>query len=722
MLEFADQEKYLTARQSKGRADRRHCETEDSVSSRKSMFIRYSRPAQDVIQRKQTTPLADRLWEQGIAPRAFGSDFERLTREYDELPNTAQQRAAQQRHLHALLDLLTERMNAGEKDPQLQTALNILQDELSFVGIQNLDASPVPPAPPWEHMNGSPYLRMIAELARLDAQKHQTARSDNLKTAAPASAEPVRNIPSQQDFSALGMIRALSQHHMYQLSPMPESQHLSLDFFTLFNNIRTSLLQEACLSHYTHNPGLTVLHSTDYLRANQVLERERLAKSEKLTEGETVSKSQDVDTAVFRNTGFVFFFLERTGSSHRNTDFGDYRFTVPLKKQSAILNDAWAILHDMAGQSQSGRAIRHAAPAEQTKSAGQGQRESITRRIFDRPDNMTAVPDLSEELQPALAPYLDPAASLINMLSMFLPTAEQSILLQTPDGNQHDTQIRDHLSGNFLQGADIIDGIALRIAHELITLREYSVEEYNAVTGSSNALWDYISGMVHDVQIMVPHDVLPTQYDFIERPKPAAGAGAAAGSAVSPEIAETGTSSATGTIADAPETEGASAARMITRPVGARASGMRRVEGLSSNAARILSFQSKSANNCFFEAMFPLMNISGIENANALRDRFVELQNDQGLTPLPSGAPVEYQHIQQFANLFHVTVTVMAEIHDPAAPATGGRGTDATGTDAVSAETVLIDFVPSGGSNSQYYIRFLPPADPQGIGHFTGLG
>ena len=126
MLEFADQEKHTMARQSKGRADRRHCETEDSASSRKSMFIRYSKPAQDVIQRKQTAPLADRLREQGIDPRAFGPDFARLTREYDALPNTAPQRAAQQRHLHVLLDLLAERINAGEKNPRLQTALNLI--------------------------------------------------------------------------------------------------------------------------------------------------------------------------------------------------------------------------------------------------------------------------------------------------------------------------------------------------------------------------------------------------------------------------------------------------------------------------------------------------------------------------------------------------------------------------------------------------------------------
>ena len=114
------------------------------------------------------------------------------------------------------------------------------------------------------------------------------------------------------------------------------------------------------------------------------------------------------------------------------------------------------------------------------------------------------------------------------------------------------------------------------------------------------------------------------------------------------------------------------------------------------------------------------MNLPGLGNANALRSSFVEQQRAQGITPLPTGAPVEYHHIQQFTELFHVTITVMAQIPDR-----DGRGTDATGMGrgAHGAETALIDFVPqNGGSQSHYYIRFLPPTDPNGIGHFTGLG
>lgn len=708
MWEFTDhavpeekkQIKNTAGRQPEGSAAQMKYEAEASGASYESIYIQYSIPAPETIQLKQTNPLADRLQEQGIAPETLGREFMELVIKYDGLPNTADTRDAQQRHLYALLDLLDERFRAGEESPQLQTALNILQDELSFVGIQNLDRTPASPAHPWEHLSSSPFIRMIAEVARMDAQGYKDAQRHHQKTQKAATTseasttseaptaseasitvEPVRDIPTQEDFSAFRMIQALSQHHREQLSPM-SGPHLSQDFFRLFYQVKKILLQEGMLSHYTHNPHLTVLHSTDYLKANQVLGREKLAKSAKVDETETVSKSQDVDAAVFRNTGFVFFFLENKGSSHRRTDFGEYRYTVPLSAQPAILSDAWAILHDMAGQPKSDRAIRHAAPVSPPEGGGQRQDANITRRIFERVDSIDAAIDLSEQLQPSLAPYLDPAASLFNMLTMFLPTAEQKIRLQTPDGVLHDTEIQDHLSGNFLQGADIIDGIALRIAHELFTLQKANAEEFNAVMSGSDAFWDYVSGAVHDVQIMVPHDVLPEQYDFISRPKPSAAA------------------------APGPEE---SAAGMITRPIRARVPGMRRLGGMTADAASILNPRAGSANNCFFDAMFPLMNVPGIGNANALRNRFVEQQNARHLTPLPSGAPVEYQHLQQFADIFQVTITVMVQI-----PNQDGSG---------ATETALIDFVPqSGGTQYHYYIRFLPPADPTGIGHYTGLG
>lgn len=648
------QMKNTVPRQAEGNLVRMRYKAEESQSSYENTCIHYNGPTQEVIQQKQTTPLADRFREQRIVPEDFGSEFARLAAEYDALPNSADTKTAQQRHLYALLDLLRERLNFGEENPRIQIALNILQDELNFVGVQNFRNLLESPEDPWAHLNSSPFIRMIAKLAHLDAQEQEAARRNT--PGAPetsAAVEPIRNIPAQEDFSAFRMIQALSQHHKEQLSPNFGSSHLNRNFFGLYAEVKTRLLREGMLSHYTHNPNLTVLHSTDYLKANQVLGREKLEKSEQVDETENVSKSQLVDTNVFRNTGFVFFFLERMNSSHRDTKFGDYRYTVPLTAQPIILDGAWAMLHDMAALSKSGRPLRHMADRD----------ESSTKRIFERPFNPQTAIKLSRQLEDSMQPYLDPAASLFGMLIMFLPTKEQKTLLQTPDGKQHETEIRDHLSGNFLQGTDIIDGIALRIAHELMTLYTYNNEEFNAIMNDSNVFWEYVFGVVHDIQIMVPHDVLPKQYDFIDK------------------SAETG---------------------MTTKPVRARVPEMRHIFGLSENAQHILNLNTGSANNCFFDVMFALMNMPGIEDADALRNYFVEQQRDQHQTPLPANAPVDYQHIQQFADLFHVTITVMAQIPNQ--------------------DTVLIDFIPqNGGSNNHYYIRFLPPSDPNGIGHFTGL-
>lgn len=665
--------KNTASRQAEGNVVRTRYKAEELKSSYENTCIHYNGPTQEVIQQKQTTPLADRFREQRIAPENFGSEFARLAAEYDALPNIADTKTAQQHCLYALFDLLRERLIPGGENPQIQTALNILQDELTFVGVQNFENPLESPEDPWEHLNDSPFIRMIAELAHQDAQEQEDARRNN--PGAPersATVEPIRNVPPRENFSAIRLIQALSRHHMEQLSPI-SGPHLSQDFFGLYAKVKTRLLQEGMLSHYTHNPNLTVLHSTDYLKANQVLGREKLEKSAKVDERETVSKSQVVDTNVFRNTGFVFFFLERMNSSHRDTDFGDYRYTVPLAAQPEILDGAWAILHDMAGQPKSGRSLRHMADRD----------ESSTKRIFERSFKDDIAIDLSQKLREPMQPYLDPAASLFSMLIMFLPTAEQRTLLQTPDRKQHETEIRDHLSGNFLLGTDIIDGIALRITHELMTLRTYNEEEFNVIMNDINVFWEYVFGVVHDVQIMVPHDVLATQYDFIGK------------------SAETG---------------------MITRPVRAWVPEMRHVVGLSDDAQHILNLNTGSANNCFFDVMFPLMNMPEIEDADALRYYFAERQRAQQQTPLLANAPVDYQHIQQFADLFHITITVMAEIPSRGTTDTDAGGTDADGTDATGMDTVLIDFIPrNGGSNNHYYIRFLPSSDLNGIGHFTML-
>ncbi|MCM1194125.1 MAG: hypothetical protein NC123_11120 [Butyrivibrio sp.] len=600
-------------------------------------------PGLGVIQRKQTTPLTERLREQGITPESLGDEIAGLLKSYDALDNEASTREPQQEILHTLINALYSKLASetasGTNSSQIRAALQIVQDELSFAAVQRYDTAPVAPDGAWEHMDRSPFLRMIAELAHI---QRQTAPDEN----------PMP-LNLQNGFSAYELIRTLSQHHMERLLPQgrpPAPPKGIREFFRIYLQIRETLLQNGMLSHYTHNPHLTVLHSTDYLSANNVLTGSR---TETASETENVSKSQEVDTDMFRNTGFVFFFLERTMWPHRGgTRFGKYRYTVRLRDNPNILDNAWAILHDMAGQSSPERKITKESPVKR-----------VIESPYDPDDALKWTEFLSERLAENANLFLESDERLMNMLSLFLPTAEQRVFLRDSEGIDHDAEISDHLSGNFLQGQDIIDGIALRIAHELIALRRYAPDEYAGLTENDNALWNYISGVIHDLQIMVPRDVMPTQYDYTED--------------------------------GAPRTE-------TVLPAGP----LRRISGLEEAAGQILvPADTAAVNNCFFEAMFPLIDREAlqVENAVALRKLFTRRQQEQHLPgALPEGQPVEYQHVQQFADIFGVTVTVIAMDREQ--------------------NPVMIDFVPhNGASANHFYIRFLVPSSENGVGHYTGL-
>lgn len=645
--------------------------------SYESMRVHYSSPSnQGVIQRKQTTPLAERLRAQGIDVDSLGSEISNLIRLYDALENTASTKESQQRYLHLLINALYYNLNElysnleSKKDiVNIRTVLQIAGDELRFVSEQSFNAPFTAPPEAWTHMNDSPFLRMAAEIA------HKELRITP-KPGSPAGRVPSEPRTPQDTFSSYDMIRAMSQHHIRQLirpdrppAPTqgfwaslkglfssPVKQPGPLDdpqtgefFFQIYLKVIETLLREGMLSHYSHKPDLTVLHSTNYLKANHMLAREGVAKRARVKETENVSKSMSVDTEMFRNTGFVFFFLERNGSAHhRATGFGKYRYTVRLTDNPAILNNAWAMLHDMAGSSSHSRSIR---------------RDSPVRRIIIssfQPEDIATWEQLFSEHSSQL---LNPDANLRPMLSLFLPTANQQVFLQTPDAESHDTEIVDHISGNFLQGSNILQGIALRLARELMALYQYSRKEYNTIMSSDDTLWEYILNAVHDMQIMVPQDVLPTQCDFEE-----------AGTIHPIDIAASSTP------------------RHIRAQDSAKAQSLlsgRNVPGM---------------NNCFFEAMFPLMgqDLPGVQTAQALRQEFVHRQGARGLVPLPDGQPVEYHHVQQFTTIFNVAITVIVMDQDRT--------------------PIFIDFEPQGANpQSHYYIRFLPAASENGIGHYTNL-
>lgn len=580
---------------------------------------------QAVIQRKQTIQLGRRLRAQGISGNQFGEHIAELITAYDKLDNAAATREEQIQYLQLIMDALILRRGPKRAGP-IEIALRIMQDELNFVYIQQYKSPFEEVGDPWEHMNASPFLRVVAEIARQ---------------------ERIDDIPLQDRFFAVHLIRALSRHHISRLAPPHEDGRMK-NFSLIYKFVHETIINEGVLSHYSHIPNLQVLHSTDYLKVNQILSREKLAKSEKVGESEVVSKSQDVDTDLFRNTGFIFFFLERAGSEHRKgTGFGKYRYTVRLTGDLAsLLEGAWAILHDMAGTQKEKREIRE----------GSGIIRNV-KSTFDGNRILEAMSSLEEPLRP----YPDVQSRLCSVLSLFLPTADQTVLLQDGKGREQPTGIADHISGNFLHEGQIIDGIVRRVTYELMTLRELSQKEFEIIMKNKNVFWDFVLRIVHDMQIMIPRDVLPEQIDYKGK------------------IFRT------------------------ENPVRVGKAGMQHISGTSSKGKDLLV---ASANNCFFDTMFPHMPPQTYADADRLRTEFVARQERAGMTPLQRNDPVEYYHVQQFANLFQIDITVV--IKTP-----GG-------------ETFLIDFIcQTNTATARYYIKYIPPGtnelQSEAIGHYTHI-
>lgn len=99
--------------------------------------------------------------------------------------------------------------------------------------------------------------------------------------------------------------------------------------------IETLLLEETQLAHYSFNPQIPMLLSTDYAQAAQIsltAENSALGKERALA-----------------NTGFVFFFLENKHSPPRsNARFGTARYTISTKHAAThgILSRSWLMLAD----------------------------------------------------------------------------------------------------------------------------------------------------------------------------------------------------------------------------------------------------------------------------------------------------------------------------------------------------------------------------------------
>lgn len=424
-----------------------------------------------VIQCKQIIPLDQRLLAFDADVTEEISELKDLVNQYVALDNTEGTRKQQEYLLEQMALLLTNNENS-----KIKRAWNVIQDELFFVQHQNfsLIGSQIDP---WEHMAKASYIRKLNE----------KALRQNLLPSSDKIMKPEK------------LISTLSSCHIKHLEDQLETWRSSnSDDSRILKNqedlqkkIVNMLTDQGELVHYSHFSSLKIIHSSDYLLTNGVLSSKKENSDPK--EDEITTKNQDVDFNTIGNTGFVFMFLEKKGDV-RPTRFGKYRTSLPVKSAAAtqLLKNSWAIWHDLVNIPSQRRPLNEE----------EGKKNSIVRITAGY--TQSAQSDMSDNIIQSLQQqftFFEETQKMVGENSRPLP-------IKTLINNAR-YKIEDNISGHLLFGNQIIPGIALRIVCELFILEKTAPEEAKIIYDSESNLWKYIKDVIFNMQIMIPHSVMP---------------------------------------------------------------------------------------------------------------------------------------------------------------------------------------------------------------------
>lgn len=457
-----------------------------------------------IIQRKQIVPLAVRLQQfdadvsTEITAEEDAKKFKDLLENYDAIDNVRETTLEQLLCLQDMIGIVVKL--GGDK---AHRAKKILGDEYFFVCKQKYD----PPSDqneqseqnkdPWKHMDDSPFIWSLQFLAE---------KFGVLK-------------PAGVQFSAEELIRYMSESHFVGL--VSGQRVCNFDYSTidaLQVRVQNCIQNEGVLVHYSHRGDISILHSTDYLKANNLLARDAEATT-KATENQIVTKSQKFDTEVLKNTGFVFMFLEHKNAQPRYSRFGKYRYCVPLNSYGrGLLTQGWVILHDL------GSLFKHSEEHNQIHNvrrnisiSSDDVHEMYVNLIKNNPDLQNEQDPISEDVNemyvrliektPDLQNKQDPRINILRQtINKFLSTGWYSTSFKSQNEK---VVLASELSDHYFMGERIIPGIAWRIALELYGLSQFNKAEYEQVTASNDSLWKYISNVIFDMQIMIPVSVMP---------------------------------------------------------------------------------------------------------------------------------------------------------------------------------------------------------------------
>lgn len=423
--------------------------------------------------------------------------------------------------------------------------------------------------------------------------------------------------PDLAGMSARGKIKALSEKHLQFLDEFcgeifasaADKAYVERAFYEIKEKVITLIKRDGILAHYSHSSYLTTLESNDHLRESGMLQAP--LDSVQSASGDTfgADKSQNFDKKGIGNTGFVFCFLEEREAALRPSRFGNNRYTYMFNGDVSILNDAWAIMNDLADTKYNPHPYIFST-------------DRINRRVSR--DVVTENPRWM--LEPPFSDMFDPLSEEYDylILNTSLLNFQNILKRQTVFFTQDQiTSFKDQeIGSNFLYGQQIIEGIAARTAAELIFSHiqlDAVIEQFKT---DERALWDYIRQVVFKMQIMVPTQVIP---DFIRNDEEELD-----------EIIK-------------PDPFFYDAVLSVTKGPEAGA-------GLQITMANPMQYHSVGGNNNFFACVKSI--VAPEQSPEQLREEF---QRKEGVE-LKDGEPVTLDHVKQFAELYGIQIKLIINV------------------------------------------------------------
>lgn len=436
-----------------------------------------------VIQGKFPTSLTMRLgfhlnellafFEEAL--KLSGVNLKQLVDDYQSLPDTLETRDVQLSMLDKMMRLLNQMLpNSSPYHNIIERMMGMITQEQRFIMLQYPISSrreDIWVDYAWRNMDDSAFTQAMKNVLGYLSQSE--TRID------------------YQGFTTEELVATLS--NLYYAKYMSETC-TNDSVQVLYRRILVLLMTQGELVHYSHMQNLNEIVSTDRLKIDGMFANKD-SYDLNPQENQVVSKSQHFDVEHIKNSGFVFMFIERRGTHRSSTRFGSIRYSIPIAQARPYLNRAWAITHDIGG---TGASDHFDENAHLNLPHPFDKKYRIVETDLDKSIKISDIIISTSREGP------EPPETKA-MESIMAAYTEQKVSLGEKGAASPALIAKYDFASGYLYGERIIGSIALRAAIELGQVCE--LNNLSPIKLSDDVIWQYITEMIHDFQVMIPQAV-----------------------------------------------------------------------------------------------------------------------------------------------------------------------------------------------------------------------